>query len=244
MQGESDLPDLNTLSEQGHQQAVVGAARLFEIFQARLRAGKGIVVLVSPRLRAMATMRAFLAKVREELQLSGRQLQSLLTVVIEPLASEMKMGELSNLTPEQMDEHQHRLWQRIHQGDATAKPNGGESFLMLIARRARLLKRLARLYPDTPVIEFGHRWSGNAAEELLGSADMVDLGGWVMWHERVPAQGQPRRAAVRTSTWKLQQRSPWEIGQLITWPVPGDPLQQLELFESLLRSKHSLERGS
>ena len=180
LQGASDLPGLNQLSDLGKEQAIASAEALFENLEDKIRAGEEIIVVTSTLERSKETAQAFVDLVKER---TGIDLE----VVSDKDADEISFGVAGNKPYEKPSEETKKTLEKYGidatpmsddelgtqkaylDGDATAAFEKGENFLEVIVRSKRLLQKLNWKYKGKTVVMVGHGTQLNAVRVILGN---------------------------------------------------------------------------
>lgn len=184
VQGAVDKP-VNQLTEEGWRQAEIAAENLFKKFEARIISGEDIVVVTSMFSRAKNTAAVFADLVRRR---TGRNI----TVIEDELANEKASGAIDNKALADMSPAELTVYvDKYRKGrDATARLEGGESYIDVLIRARKLLDKLNSLYEGKTVILFGHAAHISAIQVLLGDRALVDEDGLIDWRKNKIYNGQ------------------------------------------------------
>ena len=191
-QGQVD-GELNQLTENGKARAVEAARDLFEKLKTKILAGEEIIVIVSPRQRAVDTAEPFIRMVRE----AGGKVRVIEEEEIRQGADEIDFGYCDNKTEAELATAEGKAFaERYRRGlDATAHPGSriteqgelkkGESFLDLLVRVKPWLLRLNGLFKGRTVVVFGHGTHMSAVRALLGDTSLFDATGNIDWRGKM-----------------------------------------------------------
>lgn len=184
LQGARNEKPVNYLSEEGVEQAEMGAREIFEqLGEERIKEGN-IVYIVSGLVRSRQTGEAFAALVKEKLGIDIRLKE-------EELANEMSFGEWGNNDRKTFMEGDdsakiewHRKWK--DEFSAMAKPPveiGGENFIDVIMRNKALLEKFNAEQKGKTVVVFDHGTCITAKRVLLGDKTLVNKDGIINWQK-------------------------------------------------------------
>ncbi len=224
--GAKEIPPLTHLSEKGQLQARQSARTLFEALESKIRAGEGIVVVVSPLMRTKETAQPFIDLVRE---ISGAKLR----IVEEEDAREISIGEgegkMYRPVPQEkkreLEEYGFKeemssqedldAFRNMRGSNAIARMPNGENYMDVLIRSKRMLEGFNAEYRGKTVVLFGHSAALTSVSVLLrkwiAAQRDEDGGETIDWRTNWPANGECRLLARGASGGEIGREPSREI---------------------------------
>jgi broad specificity phosphatase PhoE len=194
-EGIGEPEGFNQLTPKGKEQAETAADALVAQFKDKIEAGEEIVVVMSPRNRAVETAKAFIRKFTA----AGGKVKIVTNREIRAGADEMDFGFCDNkatndITIPASREFVHRYRDGL---DVTAHPGPlmegtrvlkkGERYLDLLVREKKFAERLNSMFRGRTVVVFGHGTQLGALRVILREKKLTDESGRINWRRsRLP----------------------------------------------------------